>query len=140
MCYNPISDLHYSPGSDFCQAFRHKKYRTAFELCGMCGFSGVIKTLAEHFGGAQHGHKGVQVFLVDKLPQLHCFVPGQGSIGWLVYAPLQGVYVAPRSSSLFTKSQIGSLSSQTIKIALHIFMRSNTTSIIRDLTVRPTKE
>ena len=35
MCYNPISDLHYSPGSDFCQAFRHKKYRTAFELCGM---------------------------------------------------------------------------------------------------------
>ena len=26
MCYNPISDLHYSPVSDFCQAFRHKKY------------------------------------------------------------------------------------------------------------------
>ena len=46
----------------------------------MCGFSGVIKTLAEHFGGAQHGHKGVQVFLVDKLPQLHCFVPGQGIV------------------------------------------------------------
>lgn len=80
MYYNPISDLYYSPGSDFCQAFWHKKYRTAFELCGMCGFSGVIKTLAEHFGGAQHGHKGVQVFLVDKLPQLHCFVPGQSGI------------------------------------------------------------
>lgn len=82
MCYNPISDLYYSPGSDFCQAFQHKKYRTAFELCGMRGVSGVIKTLAEHFGGAQHGHKGVQVFLVDKLPQLHCFVPGQGGIDY----------------------------------------------------------
>ena len=30
----------------------------------------VVEALAEHLGGAQHGHEGVQVLLVDKILQL----------------------------------------------------------------------
>ena len=39
-----------------------------------------------------------------------------------------------------TKSQIGFLSSQTMRMALHILIFSNTASMTSDFTVRPTKE
>ena len=53
--------------------FPDRKDCIQFLLC-------MIETLAEHFGGTQHGDERVEVFLMDKLLQLAGLPVGEGGV------------------------------------------------------------